>query len=56
MHIRYKLSLWNRELERWVKASQAAVYRAYINKMKKKTKKKNEEFGALCWYVTITKS
>ena len=28
------------------KASQAAVYRAYINKMKKKTKKKNEEFGA----------
>jgi cytidyltransferase-like protein len=28
------------------KKSQAAVYRAYINKMKKKTKKKNEEFGA----------
>ena len=28
------------------KTSQAAVYRAYINKMKKKTKKKNEEFGA----------
>ena len=28
------------------KASQAAVYRAYINKMKKKTKAKNEEFGA----------
>ena len=28
------------------KASQAVVYRAYINKMKKKTKKKNEEFGA----------
>ncbi len=28
------------------KSSQAAVYRAYINKMKKKTKKKNEEFGA----------
>ena len=28
------------------KASQPAVYRAYINKMKKKTKKKNEEFGA----------
>ena len=28
------------------KASQAAVYRAYINQMKKKTKKKNEEFGA----------
>ena len=46
MHIRYKLlSLWNRELEEMGKASQAAVYRAYINKMKKKTKKKNEEFG-----------
>ncbi len=28
------------------KTSQAAVYRAYINKMKKKTKAKNEEFGA----------
>ena len=28
------------------KTSQAAVYRAFINKMKKKTKKKNEEFGA----------
>jgi len=28
------------------KASQAAVYRAYINQMKKKTKAKNEEFGA----------
>ena len=28
------------------KSSEAAVYRAYINKMKKKTKKKNEEFGA----------
>jgi len=28
------------------KTSQAAVYRAYINKMKKKTKKKNEELGA----------
>ena len=28
------------------KTSQAAVYRSYINKMKKKTKKKNEEFGA----------
>ena len=28
------------------KTSQAAVYRAYINKMKEKTKKKNEEFGA----------
>ena len=26
------------------KASQAAVYRAYINKMKKKTKKKNEDY------------
>ena len=24
----------------------AVVYRTYINKMKKKTKKKNEEFGA----------
>jgi len=28
------------------KSSEAAVYRAYINKMKKKTKAKNEEFGA----------
>jgi len=28
------------------KTAQAAVYRAYINQMKKKTKKKNEEFGA----------
>ena len=28
------------------KSSEAAVYRAYINMMKKKTKKKNEEFGA----------
>ena len=28
------------------KSSQAAVYRKYINQMKKKTKKKNEEFGA----------
>ena len=29
------------------KASQAAVYRAYINKMKKKTKKKNEDFATI---------
>ena len=29
------------------KASQAAVYRAYINKMKKKTKKKNEDFATV---------
>ena len=28
------------------KTAQAAVYRKYINQMKKKTKKKNEEFGA----------
>ena len=28
------------------KSAQAAVYRKYINQMKKKTKKKNEEFGA----------
>jgi len=28
------------------KSSEAAIYRAYINKMKKKTKAKNEEFGA----------
>ena len=29
------------------KTSQAAVYRAYINQMKKKTKKKNESFAAV---------
>ena len=29
------------------KTAQAAVYRAYINQMKKKTKKKNENFAAV---------
>ena len=40
MHIRYRLLLqWNKEMG---KTSEAAVYRKYINKMKKKTKEKNK--------------
>ena len=46
MHTKYKpLLRWNREQEKWVRR-EAAVYRKYIEKMKKKTKEKNESLWA----------
>ena len=43
MLIRFKRQLlWNKGQEEMGKTSEAAVYRKYINSMKKKTKKMNE--------------
>ena len=43
MHIKYRRQLlWNNVQEKWAKL-QKAIYRTYINKMKKKTKEMNKE-------------
>ena len=38
----------DREQEKWESTSEAAVYRKFINSMKKKTKEMNEEKNGKC--------